>query len=129
MPPKPRGRAPVALVRAARELRRRQTPAENKLWAALRDRRLAGLKFRRQHPFDRFVLDAFCVDHQLEIEVDGEIHDDPKQAEYDAERRAYLHQRGVRVLRFSNEEVQNDFKNVLKRIVEATKSSPPDPLS
>ncbi|MBI4739954.1 endonuclease domain-containing protein, partial [Candidatus Woesearchaeota archaeon] len=108
MPPKPCGKASARIVHAARELRRKQTPAEKKLWAALRDRRLTGLKFRRQHPFERFILDIFCAEHQLEVEVDGGIHDDPKQAEYDAERMAYLQARNIRVLRFSNEEIESD---------------------
>ncbi len=121
MPLNPRGKASAKIVHAARELRRRQTPAERKLWAALRNRRLAGLKFRRQHPFERFILDAFCVEHQLEVEVDGEIHDNPEQAEYDAARRAYLQARNIRVLRFSNEEIEHNFEDVLRKIVEATK--------
>jgi very-short-patch-repair endonuclease len=95
---------------------------EHKLWHALRDRRLAGLKFRRQHPHGRFILDAFCVEHQLEVEIDGKRHLDPKQAAYDADRTEYLQLLGIRVLRFKNSEVRDDLAGVLERIVAATKS-------
>ncbi|MGQ0602176.1 MAG: endonuclease domain-containing protein [Anaerolineales bacterium] len=95
------------------------TPAERTLWEALRDRRLAGLKFRRLHPYGQFILDAFCVEYQLEVEVDGEVHDDPQVAAHDAERTKYLRERGVRVLRFGNDEVENGLDEVLQRIREA----------
>lgn len=125
-----RGKSSSRIVLAARAQRQKQTPQEKKLWEALRNRRLAGLKFRRLHPYERFVLDMFCVEHQLGVEIDGEYHDDPAQTEYDAERTKFLEERGVRVLRFKNVEVDNDFENVLRRIVEtARSSSPSDPLS
>jgi len=129
MPRKTRGQTTAQIVHTARQQRRTPTPAEEKLWEALRARRLAGLKFRRQHPYGRFILDAFCVEHQLEVEVDGGIHTRPAQAEYDAARTEFLEARGIRVLRFSNDEVEKHLDEVLKRIVEATKASPPNPLS
>ena len=129
MPRKTRGKTTAKIVHAAREQRCEPTPAEEKLWEALRGRQLAGLKFRRQHPYDRFILDAFCVEHQLEVEVVGGIHADAARAEYDAQRTAFLEARSIRVLRFSNDEVENHLDEVLKRIVEAAKASPPSPLS
>jgi len=120
MPRKMRGKTTAKIVQAAREQRRQLTPAEMKLWAALRGRCLAGLKFRRQHPYGQFILDAFCVEHQLEVEVDGDVHDDLAQAARDAERTKFLKECGIRVLRFSNEEVENNLGDVLRRIVEAT---------
>ena len=119
---KTRGKTTAKIVQTAREQRRQATPAEKKLWEALRGRRLAGLKFRRQHPYGQFILDAFCVEHQLEVEVDGDIHADPAQAARDAERTKFLEERSIRVLRFSNEEVENNLDEVLKRIVDATRS-------
>ena len=89
-----------------RALRQRSTPAEEVLWESLRDRRLEGLKFRRQHGFGPFVLDFSCAAHSLVIELDGAIHDD--QAEQDAYRTEYLAQYGYRVIRFRNEEVLRD---------------------
>ena len=120
-----RGKTTAKIVQAARKQRRKPTPAEKKLWEALRGRRLAGLKFRRQHPYGHFILDAFCVEHQLVVEVDGGIHVDPAQAARDAERTKFLQAHGIRVLRFSNEEVENHFDRVLRQIVEA--ASPPGP--
>ena len=117
---KTRGKADALIVNGARSQRRAPTFAEEKLWQALRNRRLAGLKFRRQHPYERFVLDAFCVEHQLEIEIDGGVHADPAQAIHDRERAEFLQVRGIRVLRFSNAEVEHDLFEVLRRIVAAT---------
>ena len=122
MPRKTRGKTTAEIVQAAREQRCQPTPAEKRLWAALRGRRLAGLKFRRQHPYGQFILDAFCVEHQLEVEVDGDVHADPAQAERDVERTKFLEERGIRVLRFRNEEVERNLEGVLRRIVEATRT-------
>src|SRR5436190_12423018 len=122
MPRKTRGKSPAKIIQATRDQRQLPTLAEKKLWSALRGRRLAGLKFRRQHPFDRFILDAFCVEHQLEVEVDGGVHANAEQAARDAARTEFLEAHGVRVLRFSNEEVENDLGEVLRRIVKATQS-------
>ena len=121
MPRKTRGKTFPPTVILAREFRRQQTPAEEKLWEAIRARCLAGLKFRRQHPFDRYVLDAFCVEHQLEVEVDGGIHQELAQWEYDAARTEFLESHGLRVLRFKNEQVLNHLPQVLEEIVRATR--------
>jgi very-short-patch-repair endonuclease len=118
MPRPTRGETSAQIVLAARELRQRPTPAEDMLWEALRGRRLAGLKFRRQHPFGPFVLDMFCVEYQLVIEVDGSIHTTPEQAVYDAARAEYLVERGLRILRFTNDEVAYHLPDVLNRILQ-----------
>jgi phosphoribosylformylglycinamidine synthase subunit PurQ / glutaminase len=118
MPRPTRGETSSQIVLAARELRQRPTPAEDKLWEALRGRRLAGLKFRRQHPFGPFVLDMFCVEHQLVIEVDGSIHRKPEQTIYDAARTEYLMERGLHLLRFTNDEVEHHLPKVLNRILQ-----------
>jgi len=105
------------LTGAARELRRRETEAETVLWATLRDRQVAGLKFRRQRPAGPFVLDFYCAEQRLVIEVDGGIHDE--QREQDAARTAILEQYGYRVVRFRNEEILTDLSAVLARIAKA----------
>jgi very-short-patch-repair endonuclease len=87
----------------ARELRQPQTPAEQKLWALLRGRNLAGYKFRRQHPIGNFIVDFYCPQAKLVIEVDGDIH--AAQQEYDAARTVWLQERGYRVIRFANREI------------------------
>jgi very-short-patch-repair endonuclease len=110
-------------VPAARELRGRETRAEEVLWQELRSRRLDGLKFRRQHPLGPFVLDFCCVERRLAVEVDGGIHD--TQQEQDVEREALLVTAGIRVLRFSNEDVQQRLSRVLESIQTAAQEEPP----
>lgn len=112
-----RGRTPE-IQQAARWLRSEMTGAERHLWDALRCESIRGMRFRRQHAIGRFVLDFYCPAHKLAIEVDGAVHDWPDQAEYDAARTAALEQRGIRVLRVRNEEV-DDIWTVLARIAAA----------
>ena len=128
MPRKTRGKTSATIVRAARQLRQEPTSAEVKLWDALRSHRLAGLKFRRQHPYGRFVLDFFCVEHSLAVELDGSIHAEPAQAARDAERTEYLQAHGIRVLRFKNDQVEKEIETVLKEIEKAC-LIPPAPFS
>jgi very-short-patch-repair endonuclease len=130
MPRPTRGQSSYTIVHAARDLRRGMTPAEERLWNALRGRRLNGLKFRRQHPLDRFVLDFYCVERRLAVEVDGVGHTTPDQAARDEERTMWLNAQGVRVLRVTNDEVEHDFNGVVRRIAEETSSPlPPSPES
>ncbi|CAG1013398.1 hypothetical protein ANRL4_04923 [Anaerolineae bacterium] len=100
----------------AKELRRQMTPAEKVLWEKLRANRLSGLHFRRQQVIDRFLVDFYCHQHELIVEVDGDIHD--LQQEYDLERELYLTARGFRILRFRNEEVESNLQDVLRKILE-----------
>jgi len=100
----------------ARELRKRQTEAEAILWNFLRGRKLAGLKFRRQYVIERMILDFYCAERKLCIEVDGSIHRLPEQAARDAERTNILSQMGIRVIRFGNAEVRESIGAVLARI-------------
>jgi very-short-patch-repair endonuclease len=108
---------PEALLRAARELRRKATDAEKYLWSLLRNRQLAGYKFRRQHPLGRFVLDFYCHEAKLCVELDGGQHAETAQAEYDRERTAWLNQEGIRVIRFWNTDVLNNIEGVLQSIL------------
>ena len=124
-----RGKTDPKTVLKARQLRTRLTESERVLWEALRDGRLHGIKFRRQHPFGPYVLDFFCVKAQLEIELDGSVHNQPDQKEYDQQRTAYLEQHGLRVLRFRNEKIGGNLEAVLDEIVEAASPTPcPLPL-
>jgi len=109
-----------ATVRQARALRRRSSMTERLLWDLLRDRRLEGLKFRRQVPMGPYILDFVCFSHRLAVEADGPFHD----AEYDAHRDRWLAARGFRVLRFSNGDIRgSDFK-VISRIAGAAGVTP-----
>lgn len=102
------------ITKLARELRRRQTPAENILWKELRNRQLFGVKFFRQHPIiceiDRgkihfFIPDFYSSEQKLVIELDGKIHD--YQKDYDRERDLIIEKKDLKVIRFKNEEVNN----------------------
>jgi very-short-patch-repair endonuclease len=104
----------------ARQLRQTMTPAERRLWQALRRHQLDGLHFRRQHPVGLFVLAFYCAAHKLVIEVDGGLHDE--QVEQDTYQTQHLNASGYRVLRFRNEEVLTDLSFVLARIAAAATS-------
>ncbi|MFN8460059.1 MAG: endonuclease domain-containing protein [Anaerolineae bacterium] len=106
-----------AILARARELRQPLTPAEQKLWQRLRGKQLYGIKFRRQHPIFRFILDFFCYEHRLVIEIDGDSHSQPDQILYDQARTEWLQQRGLRVIRFTNREVETNLEEVLTEIV------------
>ena len=105
-----------AILARARELRRPLTPAEQKVWQRLRGKQLYGIKFRRQHPIFRFILDFFCYQHRLVIEIDGDSHTQPDQILYDQARTEWLEQRGLRVIRFTNREVFTNLECVLAEI-------------
>jgi len=107
------------LYQYGKELRQESTEAEKSLWAELRNRKLNGLKFRRQHPFDKFIVDFYCNEKKLVVELDGGVHDEKINIEYDEARTAMLAGLNVIVLRFKNEEVTNDLKAVLKKISDA----------
>lgn len=99
-----------------RELRKNQTEAEEILWEKLRDRRMGNLKFRRQYSAGPYILDFFCPEIRLGIELDGEQH---KEAmEYDKERDLYLKDKNIKILRFWNKEVVNNLPQVLRKIAE-----------
>jgi adenine-specific DNA-methyltransferase len=100
----------------ARSLRKRATDAEQLLWRHLRDRRLGGFKFRRQHPLGPYVLDFFCEAQGLVVELDGSQHAD--QLVQDSIRTKWLEARGKRVMRFWNNEVYEDLEGVLQVILE-----------
>ena len=117
-------RASRIVRQSARRLRQDMTPAEKILWAALRRRQIDGLRFRRQHPIGRFIADFCCVERQLIIEVDGEIH--RSQQADDQERQAILEMQGYRVLRFQNQEVEYNLPDVIKQISACASLIPPN---
>jgi very-short-patch-repair endonuclease len=104
------------ILERARELRQPQTPAEQRLWAALRDRGLGGFKFRRQHPIHHFIVNFFCHQCSLVIEVDGDSH--AAQAEYDQARTEWLTDHGCTVVRFTNQDVHQRLEGVTQSILE-----------
>jgi len=100
----------------SKELRRKSTEAEKKLWAILRNRQLKGKKFRRQHTIACYVADFYCHECKLVVELDGHHHKKPDARKYDQTRTTALNDLGVTVLRFWNEEVINDAPKVLAKI-------------
>ena len=101
----------------AGELRREPTPAEQKLWAYLRGKKLNSVSFRRQHALGPFIVDFCSIKAKLIIELDGSQH--LEQEEYDQERTAFLESQGYKVIRFWNNDVMNDIQGVL-RVIDST---------
>ncbi len=126
---------PEELLQFAREMRKKATDAESLLWRLLRNRQLSCSKFRRQHPFPPYILDFYCNELRLAIEVDGGHHTNSEIRRYDQRRTAFLEENGIRVLRFWDNEVLKDTEAVLQAIYEAVEGqrkkllpSPPAPL-
>jgi very-short-patch-repair endonuclease len=109
----------------ARRLRRSQTDAERKLWSRLRDRRLAGTRFRRQHPIGPYIADFCCTEAKLIVEFDGGQH--ALKTGSDAERTAFLAGQGYSVIRFWDNEALTNTEGVLIRIIEALGVKGPSP--
>jgi predicted helicase/very-short-patch-repair endonuclease len=109
----------------ARQMRSDMTPAEEHLWQRIRHKRIFDYKFRRQHPIDRFIVDFYCTEARLVIEVDGAIHEYTQ--EEDALRQAYLESLGLRVLRFTNGDVLQHTDAVVERIGEVLLENEPHP--
>ncbi|MGB2769680.1 MAG: endonuclease domain-containing protein [Candidatus Zixiibacteriota bacterium] len=118
-----RTQVPGYVYDLCRKLRQKQTDAETLLWECLRGKRLNGVKFRRQHPIGRYVADFYCPEAQLAIELDGKVHDVRDQKEYDRVRKEMIETGGIRVVRFKNEEIEQNIEAVLKKVLSLT--SPP----
>lgn len=100
----------------AKELRNNQTEAEAVLWNILKDYKLSGFKFRRQHPISNFIADFYCHKVKLIIEIDGEYHNNIEQKIKDKERTAYFLEIGLQEIRFSNNQILFEIENVLNTI-------------
>lgn len=111
---------PVILARA-REMRQPQTPAEATLWRNLRNRKLR-YKFRRQHPIYRFIIDFYCAEAKLLIEIDGDSHLEKDQIEYDKVRTEYLEELGYKVIRFTNDDVRYNINAVIAKIIKVVEN-------
>ena len=106
----------VGQLSLARDLRRRQTAAEGVLWQLLRNRKLLGFKFRRQHQFGDYIADFYCREAELVVECDGGVPETNEQWHHDQKRDAYMISQGLRVLRFTNSEIMEDTERVLGEI-------------
>jgi very-short-patch-repair endonuclease len=107
---------PPNLLIFARQLRKEQTDAEALLWHLLRGRRFCGFKFRRQYPIGGYILDFYCHDAGLAIELDGGGHNAAEQRRYDDERTKAIEGAGIRLIRFWNHDLLNSLEDVLEEI-------------
>ena len=117
--PQRRGTTPelwAKLAPLARQMRHEPTPAEALLWRYLRDRRLGGVKFRRQYMLDRFILDFYSAKEELVVEVDGDYHQ--YTGEQDMIRQEFIESLGLRVMRVENDEVMKNLEGVLRWIMQ-----------
>lgn len=109
------------LLLFAKENRKNATVAEDKLWQEVRNRKIDGFKFRRQHPIAGFIPDFVCLEKKLIVEIDGEYHDKEQQVKFDSARTEWLNENDYSLLRFSNKEVLEQISSVLEKIKEALK--------
>jgi len=100
----------------AQQLRKEMTDGETKLWQKLRNHKFEGLKFRRQHPVGRLIVDFYCHEKLLVVEVDGSIHDLAEVKERDEGREEELKNFGLSIIRFTNGEIEYDIENVLNKL-------------
>ena len=119
-------RASEHMIARARGLRRGSTFPERLLWSRLRNGRCAGLKFRRQHALGPYVADYFCASARIVVELDGRSQDG--QEARDGERQNYLERHGLRVIRFTNDEVLANLEGVVEGIAAACTLTPPSTL-
>lgn len=99
-----------------RQLRRDQTPAEKLVWMYLRNRQTKGVKFRRQYSIDKYIIDFYCPELKLAVEIDGGIHDLPEQKEHDIFRKKYLEDFGIKFVHVKNEELFGNPNKAFERI-------------
>ena len=120
--------APEINFSRAKRLRNSMTEAERILWSRIRNNRLNGYKFRRQHPIGQYIADFYCHGKRLIVEVDGMIHNQSQASENDENRTAELERFGIKVIRVTNEEIIEDIDKVLNNILnELGKPSYPSP--
>lgn len=108
-----------------RELRKNATNEERELWHYLRGRKLGGYKFLRQFSIDRFIMDFYCAQYRVAIEIDGSQHTNDQGTAYDAERTAILSEFGVTIIRFTNEDISKRIGYVLRTISDSLDVSSP----
>ena len=113
------------LVKQAQEMRKNSTPAEEVMWEILRDRRFLEMKFRRQHQFGDYIVDFYCHEKRLVVELDGPVHSSHERAKVDQKRDGYLRSQGLNVVRFRNEDLLNNPESVLQRLAESVTDSSP----
>ena len=102
-------------LKQRKNLRQNSTSPERIVWQKLRSRQIGGFKFRRQHNIGKFIVDFYCDEIKLVIEIDGDVH--AYQKEYDKKRQLFLENRGLRIIRYTNNEVRTNLMGVLEDIL------------
>ena len=110
------------LFQMAKENRKNPTEAERIMWSVLRDNRFEGNKFRRQHPMGNYILDFYCHQLKIVIEVDGGYHEEINQKKYDESKDSYLRGFGIEVIRITNDRVLKDLDGVIRELREFIKT-------
>jgi very-short-patch-repair endonuclease len=113
-----------SLLKFRRNLRIRDTPAENIFWQHVRSGKLNGLKFKRQHSIGNYIVDFYCASEMLIIELDGSIHNSKEQKEKDQLRDENLREINFKILRFKNQEILTAIDHVKQRIINNLHSPP-----
>lgn len=113
-----------------RRLRSDMTGPEKRLWSRLRSRQLQGSKFRRQHGIGPYIVDFYCPEQSLVIEIDGDSHADAEQIQKDQRRDRYLQSIGLRVVRYTNDDIMKNLDGVLEDLQKrvSSGSASPNPL-
>lgn len=125
MPRATRGQA--GYLNLKRQLRSNMTGPETRLWSRLRARQFQGLKFRRQHGIGPYIVDFYCPEQSLVIEVDGDSHADADQIVKDGQREKYLRSRGLRVIRYINDDIVKNMDGVLEDLAGKVSSGSTSP--
>ncbi len=112
-------------VKKRRYLRRNMTKAEVFLWSKLKGKQLNGLKFRRQYGINNYVVDFYCPELELAIEIDGDVHYYDSRTVFDEKRQKDIEALGIKVLRYTNNDVIKNIEGVLSDIIATTPHSPP----
>ena len=119
---------PPANKRVARVMRQKMTPAELRLWLRLRNRALEGLRFRKQAPLGRYIVDFFCAERKVAVEVDGDHHGFDAVIRRDAKRARWIEQQGIKIFRVSNRDVAENLEGVCAAILDLCERTAPGPL-
>jgi len=117
-----RRKVPEYVRALAKELRKNQTAAEQRLWQRIKNKQLGGFRFLRQYIIDRYIADFYCSKAKLAIEIDGGIHNDDDIKAYDQIRENAIKTHGIRVIRFTNDEIFSNLDNVLEQLLAFLKS-------
>ncbi len=118
-----RRRIPKHVKQLAVELRKNQTIAEQIIWSKIRNKKLGGFRFTRQYSIGRYIADFYCSKANKIVEIDGKVHEERDRKEYDKIREEVIKTHGIKIIRFTNDEIVSNLEEVLRRLLEILNSS------